>query len=97
MKNDTNGEDYKIAYIDGVAHQIKSHHTSVLKFVRDYVGEKKIPSLCDDPNLTPYGACRICSVDMALKKDAPTKTVASCHIPVTEDSYIITNNEDLKN
>ena len=96
MKNGTNGKDHRIAYIDGAAHQIKSEHTSVLKFVREYVGKDKIPSLCDDPNLAPYGACRVCSVDMALKKDGPVKTVASCHTPVAEGSYIITNNEDLK-
>jgi len=94
-KNGSNGKDHKIAYIDGVAHQIKSSHTSVLKFVREHVGKDKIPSLCDDPNLVPYGACRVCSVDVALKKDGPTKTVASCHTPVTEGSYILTNNEDL--
>ncbi len=96
-KNGTNGKDHKIAYIDGVAHQIKSEHTSVLKFVREYVGNDKVPSLCDDPNLAPYGACRVCSVDVALKKDGPTKTVASCHTPVTDGSYIITNNKDLEN
>ena len=97
MKNRTNGKDYKVAYIDGIAHQIKSNHTSILKFVKEHVSEKKIPSLCDDPNLAPYGACRICSVDVALRKDGPTKTVASCHTPVSEDSYIITSNKDLKN
>jgi len=97
MRNGTDGKDYKVAYIDGIAHQIKSNHTSILKFVKEHVGEKKIPSLCDDPNLAPYGACRICSVDVALRKDGPTKTVASCHTPVSEDSYIITSNKDLKN
>jgi len=97
MKNGTNGKNHKVAYIDGVAHQIKSNHTSVLKFVREHVGEKKIPTLCDDSNLAPYGACRVCSVDVALQKDGATKTVASCHTPVTENSYIITDNKDLKN
>jgi len=97
MKNSTNGKSHKIAYIDGVAHQIKSDHTSILKFVRKHVGEKKIPTLCDDSNLAPYGACRVCSVDVALQKDGATKTVASCHTPVTENSYIITDNKDLKN
>ena len=97
MKNGTNGKSHKIAYIDGAAHQIKSEHTSVLKFVREYVGKDKVPSLCDDPNLAPYGACRVCSVDVALKKDGPARTVASCHTPVTEGSYIITNNKDLEN
>ena len=96
MKNGTNGKNRKIAYIDGVAHQIKPNHTSVLKFVREYLGEKKIPSLCDDSNLVPYGACRICSVEIALQKDGPIKTIASCHTPITEDSYILTNNEKLQ-
>ena len=96
MKNGTNGKNRKVAYIDGVAHQIKPNHTSVLKFVREYSGEKKIPSLCDDSNLAPYGACRICSVEIALQKDGPIKTVASCHTPITEDSYILTNNERLQ-
>ena len=96
MKNGTNGKNRKIAYIDGVAHQIKPNHTSVLKFVREYSGEKKIPSLCDDSNLAPYGACRICSVEIALQKDGPIKTIASCHTPITEDSYILTNNERLQ-
>ncbi len=68
MKSSANNKNHKIAYIDGVAHQIKPDHTSVLKFVREYIGEKKIPTLCDDPNLAPFGACRICSVDVALKK-----------------------------
>jgi len=97
MKNGTSGKSHKIAYIDGVAHQIKSDHNSILKFVREHVGEKKIPTLCDDSNLAPYGACRVCSVDIALQKDGATKTVASCHTPVTENSYIITDNKDLKN
>ena len=41
-KNGSNGKDHKIAYIDGIAHQIKSGHTSVLKFVREHVGKDKI-------------------------------------------------------
>jgi formate dehydrogenase alpha subunit len=96
VKNETNGKNRKVAYIDNVAHQIKPNHTSVLKFVREYLGEKKIPSLCDDSNLAPYGACRICSVEIALQKDGPIKTVASCHTPITEDSYILTTNERLQ-
>jgi formate dehydrogenase major subunit len=58
----------KIAYIDGKPYEIGANHTSILKFVKSYVGEKKVPTLCDDPNLAPYGACRVCSVEVALKK-----------------------------
>ena len=62
-------EKRKIAYIDGKPYEIGANHTSILKFVKSYVGEKKVPTLCDDPNLAPYGACRVCSVEVALEKD----------------------------
>ena len=90
-------EKRKIAYIDGKPYEIGSHHTSILKFVKGYLGEDKVPTLCDDPNLAPYGACRVCSVEVALVKDGPTKVVASCHTPVVENQHIFTNNDNLKN
>ena len=88
-------EKRKIAFIDGKPYEIGSQHTSILKFVKSYLGEKKVPTLCDDPNLAPYGACRVCSVEVALVKDGPTKVVASCHTPVAENQHIFTNNESL--
>ena len=88
-------EKRKVAYIDGKPYEIGSKHTSILKFVKSYLGEKKVPTLCDDPNLVPYGACRVCSVEVALEKDGPTKVVASCHTPVGENQHIFTNNENL--
>ena len=89
-------EKRKIAYIDGKPYEIGSHHTSILKFVKGYLGDDKVPTLCDDPNLAPYGACRVCSVEVALVKDGPTRVVASCHTPVVEHQHIFTNNENLK-
>src|SRR6056300_1467770 len=88
-------EKRKIAYIDGKPYEIGANHTSILKFVKSYVGEKKVPTLCDDPNLAPYGACRVCSVEVAFEKDGPTKVVASCHTPVAENQHIFTTNENL--
>ena len=89
-------EKRKIAYIDGKPYEIGPNHSSILKFVKSYVGEKKVPTLCDDPNLAPYGACRVCSVEVALEKDGPTRVVASCHTPVAENQHIFTSNESLK-
>ena len=89
-------EKRKIAYIDGKPYEIGPNHTSILKFVKSYLGEKKVPTLCDDPNLAPYGACRVCSVEVALEKDGPTKVLASCHTPVGENQHIFTNNKNLK-
>ena len=88
-------EKRKIAYIDGKPYEIGSNHSSILKFVKSYLGEKKVPTLCDDPNLAPYGACRVCSVEVALVKDGPTKVVASCHTLVGENQHIFTSNESL--
>ncbi len=88
-------EKRKVAYIDGKPYEIGSKHTSILKFVKSYLGEKKVPTLCDDPNLVPYGACRVCSVEVALEKDGPTKVVASCHTPVGENQHIFTSNKNL--
>ena len=34
-------EKKKIAYIDGKPYEIGASHTSILKFVKSYVGEKK--------------------------------------------------------
>jgi len=34
-------EKRKIAYIDGKPYEIGPNHTSILKFVKSYVGEKK--------------------------------------------------------
>ena len=90
-------EKRKVAYIDGKPYEIGQNHTSILKFVKSYLGEKKVPTLCDDPNLAPYGACRVCSVEVALEKDGPTKVVASCHTPVGENQHIFTSNEGLQN
>ena len=89
-------EKRKIAYIDGKPYEIGTNHTSILKFVKSYLGEKKVPTLCDDPNLAPYGACRVCSVEVALEKDGPTKVVASCHTPVGENQHIFTSNDELQ-
>ena len=36
-------EKRKIAYIDGKPYEIGANHTSILKFVKSYVGEKKVP------------------------------------------------------
>ena len=33
-------EKRKIAYIDGKPYEIGSNHTSILKFVKSYLGEK---------------------------------------------------------
>jgi formate dehydrogenase major subunit len=76
-----------IAYIDNEAFEINEGET-ILSFVKRVKGEDLVPTLCDAPNLDPFGACRVCSVDVALVQNGPAKAQASCHTPVMENSYI---------
>ena len=77
----------KRAFINDEPYDIEEGET-ILNFIRRHFGNKAVPTLCDAPNLDPFGSCRVCSVDVALKKDGPVKTLASCHTPVGEGLYI---------
>ncbi len=92
--NGYGAEKSKLAYINGKAYEMHAGET-ILSFVRRHLGNKRIPTLCDAPNLEPFGSCRVCSVDVALKPDGPTKTVAACHTPLTENTWIYTDTEKI--
>lgn len=75
------------AYINDRPYEIKPGET-ILAFLRRHTGSDSVPTLCDAPNLDPYGACRVCSVDVSLAQGGPSKAQASCHTPVMEGSFI---------
>src|ERR1700747_3521314 len=77
----------KVAYINDKAYEIQEGDT-ILKLMRRHFGKDAVPTLCDAPNLDPFGSCRVCSVDVALVKGGPVKTMASCHTPVMPGSFI---------
>lgn len=81
-----------IAYINNVAYPIHPGET-IITFLRRNFGKESVPTLCDAPNLDPFGSCRVCSVDVALVENGPVKTQASCHTPVTAGSYIYPDSE----
>ena len=83
------------AYINNQPYVIQQGET-ILSFIKRYKDEKLIPTLCDAPNLDPFGSCRVCSVEVALEKDGKTKTMASCHTPVAEGQYIYTSTDSIK-
>jgi formate dehydrogenase major subunit len=82
------------AYIDGKEYQVNGEET-ILTFVRRNVGGI-VPTLCDAPNLEPFGSCRVCSVDVALEAGGKTRTVASCHTKVQEGWHIYTETDNIK-
>ena len=70
--------------------------TSILEFSNKSLGDKIIPTLCDDDNIRPYGACRVCSVEVQHTEDGPKRTVASCHTPINPGMRIYTNSDSIK-
>ena len=50
-----------------------------------------IPTLCHDPRLKPYGACRLCIVEVA---GAP-KPLTSCTTPATKGMQVTTESARL--
>ena len=86
----------KIAYINNEPFEFFEGET-ILKFVKRVTGnEQVIPTLCDAPNLDPFGSCRVCSVDVAMEVDGQTRTLASCHTPVTAGQYIYPNTSNVQ-
>jgi formate dehydrogenase major subunit len=77
----------KVAYIDDKPYEIKEGDT-ILALMRRHFGKDAVPTLCDAPNLEPFGSCRVCSVDVALARGGAVKTMASCHTPVMPGSFI---------
>lgn len=85
----------KYAYINNRPYAIKEGET-IISFLRRHTGKDAIPTLCDAPNLDPFGSCRVCSVDVALVEDGPAKAQASCHTPITEGIYIYPDSERIQ-
>jgi formate dehydrogenase major subunit len=85
----------KIAYLNNKPYEIEAGET-MITFARRALGPDSIPTLCDAPNLDPFGSCRVCSVDVALEKNGPAKTFASCHTPVAEGQYIYTDSKNVQ-
>ncbi|MGV8945349.1 MAG: formate dehydrogenase subunit alpha [Lutibacter sp.] len=84
------------AFINNTAYEFNQGET-MLEFVRRIENNKNaIPTMCQDDRLDNFGSCRVCSVEVAREKDGFTKTMASCHTPISEGLYIYPNTEKIK-
>ncbi len=83
------------AYIDNKPFELIPGET-ILTFLRRYNGQDAVPTLCDAPNLKPFGSCRVCSVDVALHENGAVRAQASCHTPVNDGLYIYPNSERIE-
>lgn len=74
--------------IDGV--KVQADEGSTILEVAKFYGFD-IPTLCYHEELTPYGACRLCMVE--IKDGRRTRVVASCLYPVKEGLEVKTSSE----
>ena len=70
------------AYINDIAYTFEPGET-MLSFVRRHKTQDLVPTLCDAPNLDPFGACRVCSVEVALEQGGKAKTMVFCYMFVS--------------
>jgi len=56
----------------------------------------KVPTLCHHKALSPYGACRLCVVEVHVKDRAPSLQ-ASCSYPVADGITVFTDTDRVKN
>jgi bidirectional [NiFe] hydrogenase diaphorase subunit len=69
---------------------------SILEAVKRISGIGNIPALCYHPAVKPYGACRICTVEVSEDGGANFKFVAACLYPVKEGLVVKTNTEKIR-
>ncbi|MDZ4821972.1 MAG: formate dehydrogenase subunit alpha [Flavobacteriales bacterium] len=84
----------QLAFINGKSFPLVPGET-ILSFIRRNFGHNYVPTLCDAPNLEPFGSCRVCSVDVALEANGRERAVASCHTPVSKGMHIATDSENI--
>lgn len=76
--------------IDGQTVQAKEGETILEVARREGIS---IPTLCYHPAVEPYGACRMCTVE--VEQRGWTKLEASCTVPVRDGLIVRTNTPDI--
>ncbi len=69
---------------------------TLLQFIQRHNGKHAVPTLCDAPNLKPFGSCRLCSVEVASTAEGPWRVVGSCHTPATAGTHVRTHTPRLQ-
>jgi len=76
--------------IDGK--QVQTHKGATVLEAASEAGIR-IPTLCHDDRLKPYGACRLCMVE--VEKNGRKRLVASCVYPAEEGLVVETKSEQV--
>jgi bidirectional [NiFe] hydrogenase diaphorase subunit len=75
---------------------IVSSGQTILQAVQRMEGIGNIPALCTHPAVKPYGACRLCTVEVSEDGGNRFKFVAACLYPVKDGLIVRTNTEKIK-
>jgi NADH dehydrogenase/NADH:ubiquinone oxidoreductase subunit G len=69
---------------------------TIVEAVARLDGIGRIPTLCYHPAVKPYGACRLCTVEVSEDHGDKFKFVAACLYPVKEGMIVRTNSERVR-
>ncbi|MET0090677.1 MAG: formate dehydrogenase subunit alpha [Candidatus Thiodiazotropha sp.] len=85
----------KTIHINGESRSLAADE-SLYDCVSRHLGRGEIPVLCHDPALEPFGACRLCLVEVAREAGGPARLMAACHTPATEGLHVTTHSDRLR-
>ena len=69
---------------------------TILEAVARMPGIGNIPALCYHPAVKPYGACRLCTVEVSEDGGSKSRFVAACLYPLKEGLIVKTNTERVR-
>ena len=69
---------------------------TILEAMQRMPGIAEIPALCYHPSIEPYGACRLCTVEVSEDDGKNYRFVAACLYPVKEGLKIKTRSDKVK-
>lgn len=75
---------------------IVSAGQTILEAVQRIKGIGNIPALCNHPAVKPYGACRLCTVEVSEDGGKKFRFVAACLYPVKHGMIVRTQTEKIK-
>ena len=87
------GVDVVQLTVDGKEIAVSSGQT-ILEAVQHMSGIGNIPHLCYHPAVTPYGVCRLCTIEVT--EGTRTRFVAACIYPVREGLVVKTDTERVR-
>src|SRR3990172_2339108 len=69
---------------------------TIFEALRDMPGIGDIPALCYNSAVKPYGACRLCTVEVSENHGKSWRFVAACLFPATDGLIVKTKTEKLR-